>query len=510
MVPKESDPDYLRASNVAIYNAMTQVVPDAVFVMQGWLFLNAADFWTNDRIEAYLSGVPNASMLILDLFTDSIPVWSRPGLNSYYGKPWVWNLLLIFGGRRGVYGNLTRVGVQPLVDLATEGSTMVGLGFTPEATEQAPVLFDLLFDIGWRSAPPDVDAWLANWVLRRYGAHSPSLQAAWALLRGTSLDIEYDYGTTKLFCPIADSPQLTPAIDRAGPNATAIAQALRLFVVAGLNGEVSATASSTYSYDLVDITRQALCYIFGDAAGMSGAEYLRFTSTGVNTSATVTPLTALQARMIADLDAVLATDTNYLLGHWTADARLWAGGNATLAAYLEEDARNLVTTWGFVGSGVEDYAQKNGWAGLVSDYYGQRWALHTQYMADSLRSGQPIDWAQYSAELGSLEQAWIGGNNSYPTTPSGQDPLTLAAAAVAAYASGNASHYQVYHNSDAPPYSYIPVDIFRAKTADPSVLMTLCDTDPACLGFNSNGYMKNDTYSLGGGQPGVTFWAKRV
>ena len=50
---------------------MVAADPRAVYVMQGWLFLE--DFWTYDRTKAYLSGVPLGSMLILDLYSDGSP-----------------------------------------------------------------------------------------------------------------------------------------------------------------------------------------------------------------------------------------------------------------------------------------------------------------------------------------------------------------------------------------------------------------------------------------------------
>lgn len=50
--------------------------------MQGWLFHES--FWTNANIEAYLRGVPDDAMIILDLNTEATPVWSYT--NSYFGK----------------------------------------------------------------------------------------------------------------------------------------------------------------------------------------------------------------------------------------------------------------------------------------------------------------------------------------------------------------------------------------------------------------------------------------
>lgn len=46
------------------------------------------------------------------------------------GKPWVWNMLLIFGGRRGIYGTLPTLASSIIDDQVN--TTMVGIGATPE------------------------------------------------------------------------------------------------------------------------------------------------------------------------------------------------------------------------------------------------------------------------------------------------------------------------------------------------------------------------------------------
>lgn len=81
-------------------------------------------------------------MIILDLDSLQRPLWSR--FESYYGKPFVWCLLNNFGGQRGVYANLSGITQGPLAALANPQSTMVGMGLTPEAIEQNPVMFDLM------------------------------------------------------------------------------------------------------------------------------------------------------------------------------------------------------------------------------------------------------------------------------------------------------------------------------------------------------------------------------
>ncbi|MUT98611.1 MAG: hypothetical protein EP145_05430 [Bacteroides uniformis] len=46
-------------------------------------------------MQAYLNGVPDDRMIVLDLWGEEHPVWNRT--NSYYGKPWIWCMLHNFG-----------------------------------------------------------------------------------------------------------------------------------------------------------------------------------------------------------------------------------------------------------------------------------------------------------------------------------------------------------------------------------------------------------------------------
>ncbi len=99
-------------------------------------------FWTNDRIKAFLSGVADDKMIILDLNSEASPIWSRT--DSYFGKPFVWCLLHNYGGTRGIYGNLTRIATGPVEARDTPGNTMDGVGITPEAIEHNPIVYDLM------------------------------------------------------------------------------------------------------------------------------------------------------------------------------------------------------------------------------------------------------------------------------------------------------------------------------------------------------------------------------
>ena len=99
-------------------------------------------FWTQPRIQAFLSKVPNDSMIILDLSSDEIPMWSQT--NSYYGKPFIWCMLHNYGDVRAIYGNISRVASGPVDARNTPGNTMVGVGITAEGIETNPVIYDLM------------------------------------------------------------------------------------------------------------------------------------------------------------------------------------------------------------------------------------------------------------------------------------------------------------------------------------------------------------------------------
>ena len=81
-------------------------------------------------------------MIILDLSSEQDPIWSKT--ESFFGKPFIWCMLHNYGGIRGIYGNLTTIGMNPVDARRSPGSTMVGVGMTPEAIEHNPIMYDLM------------------------------------------------------------------------------------------------------------------------------------------------------------------------------------------------------------------------------------------------------------------------------------------------------------------------------------------------------------------------------
>ena len=437
MAPNNGDPAYLTASNAAIYSAMTAANPSAVYLMQAWLFHDS--FWTFDRVKAFLSGVPLGSMIILDLNSEAGPVWNKYA--SFFGHSWIWNSLITYGGRRGIYGNLDAVATSPYRDLGLSPS-MHGIGFTPEATEMIPSMFDVAMEAGWRSAPiSDTAQWMRLWAARHYGTPggvpSPSLAQAHDILAVAAYNSDIDTAS------LEDTPGIGDGMSH-NTNATGILAALRLFVQAAVLSEVN-SSTGTFSYDLTDLSRQILINIFSDAHAMLGSRF--FAKAG---PASVDALIDLCMRIFADLDHALAADLNFLLGHWIADAASWGGDDPAWTSLLVFNARNQVTLWGPRGE-INDYASKNGWSGLVSTYYAERFRILFDAMRVSASTQAPINQAQVDANISAFQLAWGQRTDERPpTTASGASPVAIAQELLATYATFDAAAWTALPDTAVP------------------------------------------------------------
>ena len=70
MAPPNGDLTYLADTGRAIYKGLAQTDPKAVWLLQGWTFMNQERFWRQDRVKAFLDAVPDEQMLVIDLFCE--------------------------------------------------------------------------------------------------------------------------------------------------------------------------------------------------------------------------------------------------------------------------------------------------------------------------------------------------------------------------------------------------------------------------------------------------------
>ena len=181
MVPPSGDLKYLADVSRAIYNGMAESDPKAVWVLQGWAFMYQDEFWTQPRMKAFFDAIPDDRMVVLDLDCELTPMWKRT--EAFCGKPWLWCNVQNFG--RGVYLSgalkLDNQGLQATRRDPKSGR-LAGLGFVNEGLCYNPVVYDLLLEMAWRDQPVDLNQWIADYALHRYGRPNPHAQRAWSLL----------------------------------------------------------------------------------------------------------------------------------------------------------------------------------------------------------------------------------------------------------------------------------------------------------------------------------------
>jgi alpha-N-acetylglucosaminidase len=187
-----------------------------------------------------------------------------------------------------------------------------------------------------------------------------------------------------------------------------LVKAWQLFV----NAADSLKQSDGFQYDLVDITRQVLA----NYASPLQQQMVKAYQTGDKEQFKQYSNRFLQ--LMDDIDALLSTRKDFLLGKWITEAR--ANGITEKEKNLYEfNARDLVTLWGDKESGLREYSNRQ-WAGLIKGYYKQRWALFFDQLNKSLVSGSKFDELAFDKQVKDWEWQWVNKHdNAYPNTVSG-------------------------------------------------------------------------------------------
>lgn len=379
--PYSGDLDYLRNVTLSTWKSLKQADPDAIWIMQGWLFYAQSAFWTEERIEAFLSGVEdNNDMLILDLFSESAPQWRRT--RSYYGKPWIWCQVHDYGGNMGLYGQITNITVNA-TQARIESPSLVGYGLTMEGQEGNEIIYTALLDQAWLATPLDTKQYFHDWVTSRYsgsGSIPKGLYEAWELMRTTV----FDNTNTSVTSVIKSAFEIRPSLEniRVGFQSTELTYDPLVVVSAwqnlyqAANSEPKLWKNPAYQHDMVDITRQVMANAFIPL--YRGLVSSWNTTDSSSDSNSFSKAGERLTNFLGDLDTVLLTNRNFRLSEWIKSAREWADGDDNEASFLEYNARNQITLWGPNGE-IVDYASKQ-WSGMVSTFYLPRWRIFIQYL----------------------------------------------------------------------------------------------------------------------------------
>jgi alpha-N-acetylglucosaminidase len=406
MTPPSGDLTYLANTARAIYEGMAKADPKAVWLLQGWTFMNQAHFWQQERIKAFLDAVPNEHMLILDLFCDSNPVWNKT--QGFYGKPWLWNFVYLFGNNTilGASGPLTRFNDLAGARQHPQGRNVRGVGLMMEGYGHNPLMFDIMFELPWRENI-ELKPWVRDFAQFRYGKTNADAQAAWETLRTA---VYPRARNTESRTIITSFPSTGCTYGRY--PASALAKTWRLL----LNAAPTFSQTETYRHDLVNVARQTLSDHAGELYAKAMVAYQ------ANDATAHRQASGELLQLVRDLDELLATSDQFLLGSWLEDAKRWGATDAERAK-LEWNARRILTLWG-TGAKLRDYAWKE-WSGLLTGFYAKRWEIFFQRQQAALDTGKPFDQGACQAELYRFENEWCNQSERYPSKPKG-DSIKVA------------------------------------------------------------------------------------
>ncbi|MEO2061912.1 MAG: alpha-N-acetylglucosaminidase [Christiangramia sp.] len=406
--PPSNDPDFLGKVSNKVYQSMAAADPEAVWIMQGWLFHFQREFWQPAQIKAMLNAVPDDKMIILDLWSEKNPMWLKT--EAYYGKPWIWNMLHNFGGNVNMYGLMDRVATWPAEALHhPENGKMIGIGLTPEAIEQNAVIYELMMENAWRETPVELDSWLKGYARRRYGQVNGNINRAWEILRQTV------YADTATSGGPESIVVARPTLSRnAGGVTTNFTYELEELVKAWdyfISASEQLENSEGYQYDLVDLTRQVLANYATSIQQQIAEDHKNGDPKAFKKNSDDF------ISLIEDMDRLLATQENFLLGRWLNSARAWGTTKEEKDLY-EKNARNLITLWGDKDAKLHEYSNRQ-WAGLLEGFYKKRWQKFFEYVSTQMKEGKEIEQELFEERIKNWEWNWVNSNEKYSDTTRG-------------------------------------------------------------------------------------------
>ncbi|KAK8571123.1 hypothetical protein V6N13_025679 [Hibiscus sabdariffa] len=308
-----------------------------------------------------------------------------------------------FAGNIEMYGILDSIASGPIEALTSENSTLVGVGMSMEGIEQNPIVYDLMSEMAFQHKKVDVKDKNRDVIVA-----FPDVSPSFISLPGERYQ---HYG----------KPTSRRAVLREKTNAyeqphlwystSDVIKALQLFIASG--NELSSI--STYSYDLVDLTRQAL-------AKYANELFLKIID--AYTLKDVDGVTFLSQKfldLVEDMDTLLASHDGFLLGPWLESAKQLAQNEEEEKQY-EWNARTQITMWfdntEEEASLLRDYGNKY-WSGLVRDYYGPRAAIYFELLIESLEKGEEFDMLKWRRKWIKLTNDWQGGRKLFPVKGNG-------------------------------------------------------------------------------------------
>jgi hypothetical protein len=373
--------DVLHNYGKVVYNSIAEANPDAVWVMQGWIFGHQRNIWDPESVKALLSGAPDGKMMIIDLAVDSnefrwksAKTWDY--LDGLFGKDWIWSTTPNYGGRSTILGPIDFYlnAHTEALDSPNKGN-LVGYGTSPEGIENNEIIFEAISSAGWRPEKTDLYKFLDNYSVARYGKQDDNLKMFWREMQqweGISSSIE---GRFIWQGRPGSGLVLKMQID------DHYYKSIEHFLAASDNFK----GNKLYETDAI---MYAAMYL------SAKAENVMMSASGAikeNRMSEAKELETTLLDILGSVDRLLESHPLLRTEKWMKLAAA-AGTNPEESRYFVLQAKKLISIWG--GEGLYDYSARV-WSGLIRDYYMPR----IKHYFDTLIDGGTPDMRKFDENL---------------------------------------------------------------------------------------------------------------
>ena len=401
--PPSWKPEYLAKVGKTIFESMSAADKDAVWYQMSWTFYYDSIHWTQPRLEAMIHAVPKGKLIFLDYVCEEEEYFKKS--QNFYGAPFIWCYLGNFGGNTHLDAPLDKVS-KKMVGLP-KVSNCIGVGSTLEGINVNPEIYELVMEMPWRSDESfNLDTWVNEYALRRSGHYDQSVIDAWKMLK-TDILINpaigiHNHSIIYQVSPVLDLTKSFWSTNTTIPYKNAqLAKALSKM----LQADETSKRTDAYRFDVVNLTRQML--------GNYGRT-LHYNMIQAYQQKNIPLFRTSADKFITlgmEIDSLLGTRHEFLLGKWLDDARQW-GVNANEKEYYERNAREIITTWHLAGGGLTDYSSRQ-WNGLIRSYYLPRWIEFIKRLDDSMTQNKPFDSTAFTLWCAGFEKNWVNASSDH-------------------------------------------------------------------------------------------------
>ena len=373
VAPPSVEPEDLANMSKGIFESLSAADPDAIWLQMGWLFISNPGRWTPERIEAYLTAVPQGRMILLDYEGDYKEVWRHT--ERFYGQKFIWCYLGNFGGMTGIEGDFHLNADRIAATKAEGGPGFVGIGSTLEGFGVNEPIYEAILTQAWNTGI-SLDEYIDNIADRHLGRVDSTFRAYWHYMVDNAYVTHTSNSSSSLICahPNLEGIWNNTTVYRRGYDIANMEKALE--ILEQVEGD-----SDYLEFDRTNLRRQVLddrapdirerftaAYKAGDREGMVSAseEFLALCDSVV---------------------AVVKTRPEFSLENWIQDARSW-GVTQEEKDYFEMNARTLITVWGD-GYHLTDYANRD-YGGLIETFYKVRWKMFFDAVIEAFDAGEPF------------------------------------------------------------------------------------------------------------------------